>query len=779
MLDWRRKRVPIATLPCYSGNMPVDATAPADSLIAVPAAIRSLLRSRWLFPLLEIGVLTLAILIAGGSYLVIVERGVPQQFLTPLLVAGLLVANLVPIMLLLILFARRVAKARASRSLVGGRGRLHVRLVGLFSVIASVPTLLVVIFASLLFQYGVEFWFSDRARTVLESADRVAEAYVSENKARILGDISPMASDIRAALAEARLDDPRFSEFFARQVAYRVLTEAAILAIGDDGGVRLIGGANLDKRPIAQRLPAKLVPSLADGMPRVSAAARDRVEAVMLIDTGARLYLYVSRQVDPEVIAQVARARTALSDYNATVERSRALQLRFNAALILVSLLLLAAVIWIALKLADRMVRPVGELVDAARRVAGGDLGARVSIPKAQDEFGTLANTFNRMTRRLEEQNNALVTANAQLDARRAFTEAVLSGVSAGVVSIDTQREIRLANLSAEAMLALKERGDKEAGLVGRRLAEVAPELDALVDGAPIESVVALASAGDARTLAVTITAVGEGHVLSFDDITQQLADQRRAAWSDVARRIAHEIKNPLTPIQLAAERLQRRWGRALEGDDAATFETLTGTIVRQVGDLRRMVDEFSSFARMPKPVFREESIVDIVRQAIFLHEVAHPQIRFHVEAPDALPLVPCDRRQLGQAFLNIIKNAVEAIEEKSEKSEIDTIELVLGIEGDRLSISVADSGVGLPAERERLTEPYMTTRVHGTGLGLAIVTNILKEHQAGISFSDRPGGGTVVTLMFDLTALRVLMGKAEDRPTEDRAVEKTRNRSR
>jgi two-component system nitrogen regulation sensor histidine kinase NtrY len=274
---------------------------------------------------------------------------------------------------------------------------------------------------------------------------------------------------------------------------------------------------------------------------------------------------------------------------------------------------------------------------------------------------------------------------------------------------------------------------------------------------------------GEPRTLAVTVARTGNGHVLTFDDITQQLSDQRRAAWADVARRIAHEIKNPLTPIQLAAERLQRRYGRNVKEDDG-TFEKLTGTIVRQVGDLRRMVDEFSSFARMPKPVFRSESLIDIVRQSVFLHEVAHPEIRFSLAAPEHLAPLGCDRRQLGQAFTNILKNAVEAIHDK-ERSGVDVTGASVAVEiveqHGHVIVSVADTGIGLPAERERLTEPYMTTRVRGTGLGLAIVKNIIEEHLATIAFSDRPGGGTIVSVGFDVEALEKLSKAVADQVAE------------
>jgi two-component system nitrogen regulation sensor histidine kinase NtrY len=404
--------------------------------------------------------------------------------------------------------------------------------------------------------------------------------------------------------------------------------------------------------------------------------------------------------------------------------------------------------VWIALAVADRLVAPVALLVDAARRVERGDLTARVPDTRERDEVGTLSNAFNRMTARLQEQNGALVTANDQLDARRALIEAVMAGVSAGVIATGVDRVIRIANTSASGLL-----GAGADGLAGRKLVEVAPELDALLDTVEREAIVELSGANaERRTLAVRIVRTGAGPILTFDDITQQLLDQRRAAWADVARRIAHEIKNPLTPIQLAAERLQRRYGSKIDPEDT-TFARLTETIVRQVGDLRRMVDEFSSFARMPKPVFRTDSLVDVARQAVFLHEVAHPGITFTLDVDHAPDPVVIDRRQLGQALTNIVKNAVEAIDFRGEVG--GSVCMTVGGQGTRTAtIVVADNGIGLPADRDRIMEPYVTTRARGTGLGLAIVKKIVEEHFGTIAFADRPGGGTIATMAFDLGLL-------------------------
>ncbi|MDI1297115.1 MAG: ATP-binding protein, partial [bacterium] len=450
----------------------------------------------------------------------------------------------------------------------------------------------------------------------------------------------------------------------------------------------------------------------------------------------------------------VERAQKVIADYDLFAAQSRALQLRFNMALFVGSLLLVGIAVYIALAVADWMVRPVNELVTAARRITAGDLSARVTSPPTRDEIGTLASAFNRMTQRLEAQTGALVAANSQLDERRAFIEAILSGVSAGVLSVDRAGVIQLLNSSAAAILVS---GDDDP--VGRPLTDISTELAELIASQDGAGIVQVRAHGDIRTLAVKVSQDASRHILTFDDITQQLSDQRRAAWSDVARRIAHEIKNPLTPIQLAAERLQRRYGEEVTSDKS-TFARLTGTIVRQVGDLRRIVDEFSSFARMPKPVFRREAIGDIARHALFLHEVAYPAIRFEYQAdPGDLDLV-CDRRQLGQALTNIVKNAVEAIEPKpvpADGAPHGHVRMTLSLDDGMLVIAVQDDGIGLPPERDRILEPYMTTRVKGTGLGLAIVKKIVEEHMGEIRFDDAEGGGARVTLRFATAALEKL----------------------
>jgi two-component system, NtrC family, nitrogen regulation sensor histidine kinase NtrY len=714
-------------------------------------------RRRWV-PYVEIGTFAVLVLIMSMSYLILTQGAPGEKLLTPPLVALMLVANLIPAIAIIVLIGRRVAKQRAAASPIGGGGRLHVRLVGIFSLVASLPMLLVVVFSSLLFQYGVQFWFSDQARGMLQNANSLAQGYYEEKRQNVANETTTMAGDLRNYLDEtgSSTQSTAFAEGYALQVLGRNLSESAIIEFGTTGP-KTIAMVNPDARPVEKRVSAAILSSLAAGKPVVVSDSADRIEAVTKLYPDKNIYLYASRISDRQALTQTERARNVLADYDSLLDRSRRLQLQFNAALFLISLLIVGVAVWIALNVADRLVRPVGELVGASRRVAAGDLSARVASPGSRDEVGTLAMAFNAMTRQLEEQTSAL-------ESRRALIEAVLTGVSAGVVSVDLGRQIRLMNISAQTLLATE-----GASPVGVSLASLAPELDAAIVRNEREAIIQLTSAPEPRTLAVKIVSDDRGHVLTFDDITQQLLDQRRAAWSDVARRIAHEIKNPLTPIQLAAERLKRRYASEVTSDPA-TFARLTDTIVRQVGDLRRMVDEFSSFARMPKPVFREEYLVDIARQALFLHEVAHPNITFTLETPAHPPLMICDRRQLGQALTNVVKNAVEAIAQLPDGDKsTGTVAITISISPDGpICIEIADSGIGLPAERDRLVEPYMTTRVRGTGLGLAIVKKIVEEHFGTMAFSDRKGGGTIVSLWFDPALLAPLIsdpGEPHDEP--------------
>ncbi len=745
----------------------------------MPAAESNLLKSpkmRWLAREKESGriydwatVASSLLLVAmlALSYFMLTREAAPGSTLSPPQIALLLVANLIPAIALMVLLSRRIAMARAAARAIG-TGQLHTRLVALFSVIAAVPTVIVAIFASLLLQSGLEFWFSDRARGMLENTVELAQSTYTSEVNRVGAEAVTMAGDLTRFLAGSSVESPEFEEYLAYQTYQRSLNEAAVIRVGSNGQVIVERGVNYYDGLID---PSRVAQALAQLRGETNAAevlTSGRIAVLTPLPNRDSSFLFVARQASDDFREQISRANGVLTDYRELLERSRATQLQFNAAMLAGALVIVGLAIVTALTLADRLLRPVEELVDAAGRIEEGDLTARVPVMgRAEDEIATLGTAFNRMTGRLQEQTGALMAANEQLDTRRAFMEAVLSSVTAGVVALNGEGEILLTNRTAESILQ-----PGEEGIEGRQLVEISPEIAEFMAGQAREANVLVHSADEQRTLAVKRMPYADGFVITFDDITEQLSDQRRAAWSDIARRIAHEIKNPLTPIQLAAERLQRRYGGEV-GSDPETFARLTDTIVRQVGDLRRMVDEFSNFARMPKPIFREENVHDIARAALFLHEVAHPGINFSIDPPSGDIRLVCDRRQLGQALTNVVKNAVEAIEARRNRGDDsedgDRIDLCIRRENEQLVIDLTDTGIGLPQERERLTEPYMTTRVRGTGLGLAIVKKIVEEHLGEIAFLDRKGGGTHVRIAFDADRLATMATEEPHEPASRR----------
>ena len=711
--------------------------------------------------------LVLAAVLLGT--IALIPRGAePGTLISPPLMALLLIANLIPAIVLMVLVARDAARRDAEGRGVGA-GQLHTRLVALFSLVAAVPTVVVAIFASLLLQSGLEFWFSNRARTMLENTVSLAQGAYANEVHRLGTEAVTMSGDLGGYLKQLPIDSPRFATGVSYQTYVRSLNEAAVLNVQPSGQVQTLAAVNIYEGMIDPKRIGDALAKLKAGKV-AEVASPGRVAVLTRLDFGQSTYLYVAKSIDPGVRAQIDGAGRVLGDYRTLLNRSRVNQLRFNVALYLGALIIVGLAILAALKLADRLVQPVGSLVNAAGRIEEGDFSVRVPVSETADEIGTLATAFNRMAGRLETQTSALITANSQLDTRRAFIEAVLSSVTAGVLTVDGAGQILLTNRSAETLL---QSGGQ--GLEGRRLADLSPDLAEFLAGEAREANVLVAAGSGQRTLAVKRVRYGESTVLTFDDITEQLSDQRRAAWSDIARRIAHEIRNPLTPIQLAAERLQRRYGKEVTSD-RDTFDRLTETIIRQVGDLRRMVDEFSNFARMPKPVFRDENVHDIARNALFLHEVAHPDIGFSIDPEMADIRLVCDRRQLSQAFTNIVKNSVEAIDARRTRGEAspdgDRVALSISQASDELVVEISDTGVGLPEDRERLTEPYMTTRVRGTGLGLAIVQKIVEEHHGTIVFLDRDGGGTRVRIAFDSARLAALADKAGEGAEEVRMRE-------
>jgi two-component system, NtrC family, nitrogen regulation sensor histidine kinase NtrY len=713
--------------------------------------------------ILELGCLVALAVTGAVTAFVLIGQPPQSEPLSPTAAAALLVANLLPAATLLMLLGRRLALRRAP----AGGGQLHIRMVAIFSLLAAVPALLLAIFASFLFQSGVQFWSSDSARSLLENSAGLAKGYYEEKISDVSDETATMAGDLRYFLARTKPQDPAFLQAYTDQVLNRKLSESVIVTIGQDGVQQTTAIVSPDENRLTDWIAPSALKRLKAGDEIVVGAAPDRIEAVTALFDDGKTYLYASRAITVPSFMLGEKAQFVLDDYRSMVSRSRNLQFQFNALLYMVSIVVIGFAVWIALLVADRLVRPVNNLVLAAQRISDGDLSARVADEFIQnDEVGFLAQSFNRMTERLQSQTGNLIAANQQLDDRRSFIETILESVSAAVLSTNKDGTIRLANGIAEKLL-----NRPANGLIGESLKQAAPFLSDLVSQGRTQAIVQIGDGTEPQTLAVKITPLESGHVVTFEDITQQLTDQRQAAWADVARRIAHEIKNPLTPIQLAAERLQRRFGKQID-DGAGVFAQLTGTIVRQVGDLRNIVDEFSSFARMPKPVFRDESLADIVGHSVFLFEVAHGDISFDYSPTETPVSMLCDRRQIGQAVTNILKNAAEAIEARIAEGVTKTpgvIDISIAAKAEQIDVIVRDNGIGLPESKERLVEPYVTTRASGSGLGLAIVKKIVEEHHGEILFEDAADGGAKIVLRFFPDRLLVASGPDTKPPLKSR----------
>ena len=671
----------------------------------------------------------------------------------------LLQIDLVVFLLLGLVVARNLVGLWMERRRGQVGSRLHTRLVVLFSLIALAPAIVVSAFSAYFFNFGMDNWFNERVRTAIIESRAVAAAYLKEHQQVIRGDVLSTARDLGRALPLIDGSPRQFRRILAAQGLVRNLSEIYIF----DGTGRVLAkwslGFILDREPVSQEVMDR---ARQGEVAVLTSETDDRLRAVIKLDRLVDAFLYVGRYVEPNVLEHIEKTQRAASQYEEIEGRRSTIEITFAMIFILVGLLLLFVAIWVGLVFANRLSRPISDLAAAAERVRAGDLSARVEEEPNSDELGLLSRAFNRMTDQLEGQRHELVQANRQLDERRHFIETVLAGVSAGVIGLDEEGRINLVNKSANSLLSIDL--DKE---VGNRIGDVIPEFGDLIPDAYarpntlVEAQVSIQRDGRPCTLFVRlsadiVSAKIVGFVVTFDDITELVAAQRKAAWSDVARRIAHEIKNPLTPIQLSAERLRRKYMSEISSDPD-TFSNCTDTIIRQVGDIGRMVDEFSSFARMPRPQMEDTNVLVVCREALVLPRSAHPEIRFAADVPDDPVWVSGDARQLSQVMTNLVQNAVDAIEGRvqageSEEDFAGEIIVIVSIDNGDALIEVLDNGKGLPPEaRDRLTEPYVTTRSKGTGLGLAIVKTILEDHGAGLKLEDRTEGGARVEVKIPL----------------------------
>jgi two-component system nitrogen regulation sensor histidine kinase NtrY len=701
----------------------------------------------------------------SGAATIAVLLGVWPGATSPHLDQLFLLLNLVLLLPLVAIVAWRLVQLWAERRRGLAGSRLHTRLVVLFSLIAVIPTIFVAIFSYLLFSFGVQAWFSERVRTAVTGSLAVAEGYLHEHQQTIRADVVGMANDLNRDANLLSLNPARLNEIVRAQAALRSLTEAIVF----DGDGHLLARTGFSFALELQPVPDwALAAARAGDVAVMTNDNDDRVRALVRLDRYGDVFLYAGRFIDPEVINHMNQTKSAVDQYERLEGQRSDYQVVLSAIFFAVGLLLLTGAVWAGLSFATRMARPISLLVAAAERVRSGDLSARVPAGNDDEEFGSLSRAFNRMTHQLQTQQSEVIEANRQLDQRRRFTETVLAGVSAGVIGLDQQGRINLPNRSASLLL-----GTDLDQHIGKELAEVVPEMAGLADEAErrpdrlAESQVQLVRSGRARTLLVRIAAErldgeAKGYVVTFDDITELQAAQRKAAWADVARRIAHEIKNPLTPIQLSAERLKRKYLSEIK-NDPETFAACTDTIIRHVGSIGRMVDEFSSFARMPAPVLRDEDLGEIVRHTAFLQRAATAEIKVETDLPRTAVRLACDSRQVAQALVNLMKNAAESIQAREGDLPPGLIVVKLAEQEGEIVLAVEDNGRGLPAEgRERLTEPYVTTHAKGTGLGLAIVKKIMEDHHGELVLEDRKGGGACVKLVFH----RVETKPADERPS-------------
>ena len=687
--------------------------------------------------------------LVGLATFIILSRGAPLGLQAGVGV-GLVLANLTTVLLLVAVLAGRLTRVWVERRRGSAGSRLHVRLVLLFGGVAVAPAILVACFAVAFFHFGIQAWFNDPVRQAITESLQASRGYLEEHRDNIRAVALEMANDLTRAGPLLMADPSVFAEVLGAQTTLRGLTEAVIY---DPLTKQVLAAAGLFAG-IGVELPPQTATTQAQNGDVVVLAAGDgtRVQAVVRLDSTPPLMLVIGRPVDPAILDHMARTEQAVAEYQRLDESRSWLQIAFAWIFAMVALLVLLAAVAIGLVLANQIARPIGRLILAAERVRAGDLGVRVAEAPTGDELAGLSRAFNRMTGQLAAQRAELMEAYGQIDERRRFTETVLSGVSAGVIGLDASGRIELPNRAASELLGLD-----LLSMIGRELADVVPEFADLLHEAaasPDRARTAEVQIGPVtrrRTLLVRIGAdqTGgrtDGFVATFDDITELQSAQRKAAWADIARRIAHEIKNPLTPIQLAAERLKRRFAREITSDPD-TFTQCADTIVRHVGDIGRMVDEFSSFARMPQPMIKSEDVGRIAREALVLQKTARPQITWLSDIPERGPVAPCDRRLLGQALTNLLENAADAVAMRDSAGTIGVS--VRPGEAD-VRVVVTDDGIGLPQEdRARLTEPYVTHKPKGTGLGLAIVKKIMEDHGGRLTLDDRPDGpGAVAALV-------------------------------
>lgn len=699
---------------------------------------------RWLAPL----AVAMALLSALLTFLVL--TGLTQIDPTPEVVRSFYLINAATILLLVGIIVRELWQLILARRRGRAAARLHVQIVSLFSIVAVLPAVLVAVVANVTIERGLDRLFSGPTKEVIQNSLTIARAYMQDHAQLIRGDILGMANDIAHARPLYDQDRRSFREMLTASAGSRNLPGAMII----DKNTNILESADTGMR-LAYSPPAPdFLSNVNENEPEIAVLPDSSyVAAVIRLRAFSDTFLYVARPLDPNVVAQLKQTELSVAEYAQIESRRLGIQVAFALMFAVIALTILMASVLIGLNFANSLVAPIRRLMNAAHTVSTGDLHVKVPVHQSEGDLAQLGETFNKMTQELRSQRDELVSASDLIDSRRRFIEAVLSSASAGIIGVDASGSVGILNRSAEKLI-----GHSEAETLGHPLSDVLPELDEMMKTARegtqrlVQGQITITRDGNERNLSVRVSAEKnqphDSYIITLDDITELVSAQRTSAWGDVARRIAHEIKNPLTPIQLSAERIRRKFGKSITEDkDKQIFDQCTDTIVRQVDDIRRMVDEFSRFARMPKPVMEGEDVADTVRQAVFLMKVAHPELDIEAEFKEDPLRAQFDRRLISQAVTNIIKNAAEAIEqvppeelgqEIGQENGKGRIDVVVSREGADVLIDVIDNGIGLPkVARSRLLEPYVTTRAKGTGLGLAIVGRVLEDHGGRIELKD------------------------------------------
>ena len=722
--------------------MSLSASDPAASGDASLPAWRRLIESRYVvgggYAIAALLTITGALLVSSPPAAGPIGPAVQAM----LVVLGL---NLILILGLATLVGRQVYRLLRDRNVDAG-ARLHLRFMGLFGLAAVAPAIIVAIFFGGFVLTGVETWFGNKISTLVENSAETARSVVKEQNRILEENINLVAVALNDAAGSLGNTPVAYSHYLGQ---YASGAFVAAYVLDHDG--RILARVEKANAPDFVMPPASSFKVADEGL--ISAEtfeSEDVIRGLSKLSSYADGYLYVVRPVGSGIISQLREAESALVALREAANNRERIKGAFLLTYIETALLVLVGAAWLAIAAANSIAAPVARLVQAAGKVATGDLNARVDTRDQPEEMAVLSRAFNGMTHDLQVQQEALRTAGRDAESRRQFIETVLLGVSAGVIGLDQSGAVSAANRQAALLL-----GVDPTTMNGQTLAGIAPELVAVAEraleiGSEAEEEVDVVRGAETRRLRVRASSAADGVVLTFDDITRLITAQRNAAWKDVARRIAHEIKNPLTPIQLSAERLKRKY-RAEIKSDVETFDRCTETIIRQVGDIGRMVDEFSSFARMPAPRFESVDPAELLRQAVFAQRVASPELTVEMAEPPRDIALVCDERMVGQALANILKNAAEAVSARGLPTKEGRIRAALVQDGAGLTFSIEDNGVGLPArDRDRLTEPYVTTREKGTGLGLAIVKRILEDHGGELALgdaSDLPGAR--VTLIF------------------------------